>query len=584
MPRRVAACLALLTLSCCLAGCRERAALERAVDPAAQVQAATATREMKSSAKSQTERGQTLGSTRQQTTPGHAAQWQVAPAAAPGDPPHIIAGSAKMRPGHLPTSRMCVSLPMAPLERELPRDFVRVWVMQDDAQTPVDSYEARVSGPAAAGVLHRWFRPRFRVFYLGNPRRGKLVVDVRARGFDDVSRQVTLLPRKQRRQAVRQLCVQRPSGPDVVLRMGPVVRRCLDICGQDPPPTPTRLEIDWRGEGVHRTRSVLLPGRKQQPTSHLALEVPSGARHVSVRPAAVWVATAMDLGPRDVRSDLGLRHPDPPVLRGRVVTPDGGKPTSAKVLLKNETTGSAVTLPCERDGGFHIHGYPAGRLRLEASALGYGKSKPVRLRYDGDSDVDVPAIVLSPPGRLEVVVTGAGRRLTQWVTVRTYGRGSGMPDGHLGVPGAVATKPAEDGTYPIAGLTPGKRKIVVEAPCFDELETVVDIHSGRTTAVAATLAPHPSVWAKLLRPDGTPAANTEVSYECTYWAVGPPEPMQRTRTGSGKTDEDGTLPVDFYARPILSLRVTTECGRGYADGLDKASAAGIGVVTIRLRP
>lgn len=42
--------------------------------------------------------------------------------------------------------------------------------------------------------------------------------------------------------------------------------------------------------------------------------------------------------------------------------------------------------------------------------------------------------------------------------------------------------------------------------------------------------------------------------------------------------------MDFYAKPIISLRVKTEYGRGSADGLDKASSAGIGVITISLRP
>ncbi len=306
--------------------------------------------------------------------------------AGPEEPPHLI--------------RLAINtIPQRELTRELPRDFIRIWLMQDDGKTPVSGRRCRLGGEPVAGGPTGWFYPVAPWFILGNPRDGKLTLQITGKGFEDVTRQVQLPPRAEREQGSREIKPDKPSGPDVIVVVGKLQQRYLSIFaftdsvvadGDRPVP----VAIHWAGPGLSGTEKVQLRLASAGNVYSAEVEVPAGARSAALHPPDPWLAREVELGPRVVTTRADLAGPERFAVTGKVLRPDGSPAPAAEVTLTGPVDGRPHQGRSGPDGRYKIRRLPVGKLRIVASAQGYGDSEPVELDYQAQKDVTAPELRL----------------------------------------------------------------------------------------------------------------------------------------------------------------------------------------------
>lgn len=469
MPRHTAV-LALAVAVVALAGCRQQpGAALRATGQAGNAQV------VEPVDRTQVARGMAAG-TAQST--GRPAIPKPAPAAGPEDPPHII-------------SRLLLSARIAlpQLERELPEDFVRIWAVQDDGKTLVRPTACQVRGEAAQGAPDGWFAVELGYFILGNPREGKLTVDIKARGFADATREVVIPSREQRAGASREDFPRRPTGPDILIKMGKVLQRFLTVTTTPGPPEPRPLSITWSGDGLRSTQAAQLPAGRGGGTAKLELDVPASARRVSIDAGPDLLPVSAEIGPEQLVKHVDLRPYGSFSVSGKVVLPDGRPAENAKVGLWAAGMAEAKRTTCRPDGSYAIHGVPAGVLTVVAGLTAHGRSEPLQLTYDGADDVSAPTLTLGLPGGLNVLVHGSEGLLGQGVRLQAFGETNGAPGQVLARQSVSATQPADKGAYIFDDLITGTWTIQVDHDGYQRATVKTTVESGKSTRVNVTMRP-----------------------------------------------------------------------------------------------
>ena len=253
---------------------------------------------------------------------GHrSAGWPQAPPRAPKTRNPCLPPTAR-KTRHTSSRGLVLWIALPQLERELPEDFVRIWAVQDDGKTLVRPTACQVRGEAAQGAPDGWFAVELGYFILGNPREGKLTVDIKARGFADATREVVIPSREQRAGASREDFPRRPTGPDILIKMGKVLQRFLTVTTTPGPPEPRPLSITWSGDGLRSTQAAQLPAGRGGGTAKLELDVPASALRVSIDAGPDLLPVSAEIGPEQLVKHVDLR-PYGSFSQRQVVLPDG---------------------------------------------------------------------------------------------------------------------------------------------------------------------------------------------------------------------------------------------------------------------
>jgi len=304
----------------------------------------------------------------------------------PEEPPHLIRPAIN-------------TIPQRELSRELPKDFVRIWLMQDDGKTPAAGRRCKLGGEPVAGGPTGWFYPGGPWFVLGNPRDGELTLEITGKGFEDVTRQVQLPPRAEREKGSREIKPDKPSGPDVIVVVGKLQQRYLSIFAFTDSviadaDEPLPVTVRWRGPDLEGTQETQVPLMLQANAYSAEVEVPAGARSASLQPPDPWLPREVEFGPRELTTCADLAGPERFAVTGKVLRPDGSPAPAAEVTITGPRDDRPHQGRCGPDGSYKIRRVPVGKLRIVASAQGYGDSEPVELDYQAQKDVTAPELRL----------------------------------------------------------------------------------------------------------------------------------------------------------------------------------------------
>ena len=415
-----------------------------------------------------------------------------------------------------------------------------------------------------------------------------MTVEVRADGFDDVKRTVELPSRKDRLQACAARAPGRLDGPAVVIKMGKLRHRFLEVLALVPRRRPpfvrsAEMKVVWLGEHLNRAETAVLSVDATDRNPTVSLRVPRGAQRAQLRPDAGWLPADVELSPRVVRASATLAAYGSYNAAGTVTFPDGTPAQGAHVYLWVDGT-YLDDASCDPDGRYRFDSVPPGRLDLVAGSRGSGHSAPYRCEYGGTSDLTVRGLVLGAGGGLMVTVRNPGEVVKGPITLIAQTRGQSVGGKLLAGQTLYPKSQSSRGVFGLQPLTPGVWSITADADGHDRGERTVQVVAGQTIAITITLVPHRSVRSLVLKADGKPVGATEVRCTLTY----PPDPISGRRRPpsplAADTEGDGTLRLDNIGQ-AQSLSVVTRHGHGRLDRLDSlASAAGRVTSEIRLRP
>ncbi len=170
-------------------------------------------------------------------------------------------------------------------------------------------------------------------------------------------------------------------------------------------------------------------------------------------------------------------------VSGRVVDEDSGKPVAAFSItilrpdgpLRDTTVADATFMDSE--GRFTMSGLADGPVKVAARAPGYAPSAPVQADVGGSVELR-----LGRGGTLtgKVIDRASGGALAYARVTVEGGRGEGTS----AAPAAQSTVTAEDGTFTLDGIAPGRRSMLVAA--FEHHGRIV---AGLVFAEGATVGP-----------------------------------------------------------------------------------------------
>lgn len=156
----------------------------------------------------------------------------------------------------------------------------------------------------------------------------------------------------------------------------------------------------------------------------------------------------LDLQPGENALDFRLQGGQ--AVSGRVLDPSGSPASGARVWMR-AGTGAVPEVLSEADGAFRFEGISPGSYWLEAVKDGEGRTRqPVPLQVSG-APVDQIVLELAATGTIRGRILGLS--VTELAQVRiSAGWGGGV------------SEVAHDGSYSIAGLSPGTWSVVAELP------------------------------------------------------------------------------------------------------------------------
>lgn len=250
-------------------------------------------------------------------------------------------------------------------------------------------------------------------------------------------------------------------------------------------------------------------------------------------------------------------------LRGRVVDGEGRDVGGARVVAEfgggdegaGETRG--VVGMTRADGSFAIEGLQPGRYVLRFSKAGYGEvSRIVELSdasVEGKSEIDIGSVVLHREGVIWVEVrdsTGAPLPAEVWAE----GEGD-VASRSVGV--RVGGKAA--GVYRIAGLAPGRFRVLARAEGYFPGEGIVDVRPGLESNLTVKLRRPGALRIRVKSMEGgvsdLPVRVVDLSTgtDVSRWLE---EGWCESSTGGSVTDEDGRLEL----RGVPEGRYRVEAG------------------------
>jgi len=199
-----------------------------------------------------------------------------------------------------------------------------------------------------------------------------------------------------------------------------------------------------------------------------------------------------------------LLNADDRPVRGRVSVQElnGEGTRSIEDLLRVETDG---------EGQFRIERVPSGSHALAVVAPGYAAERVEVSVGDRVSAVDVGDIKLATGLAIRGKVKDASGFPVVGARVRAYGMRSSMTLGLTGGPRWVETSSESDGSFVLAGLSPGIHRLDVSSPGYGHMN--VDRVEAGAENLAIVLKTAGTIRGTVLDPDGRPMDGYQVSAE-----------------------------------------------------------------------
>jgi hypothetical protein len=254
--------------------------------------------------------------------------------------------------------------------------------------------------------------------------------------------------------------------------------------------------------------------------------------------------------------------PPPPIVSGRVLDPQGQPASGATVHLIAHHRFGPGRAKTGKDGAFSFPVEVGGIYRLTAEKDGFGsarRAEPLRIRGS------MPGIEL----RLNRPA-GLSGRVVGLTAKELAGLSLTLEDQHEGASGTL--KVEADGRYRVINLPPGDSRLQAQAGARSA-QALVTVAEGDTKTVDVVFPRLTPVKGRVLRPDGTPAAEAPVicpgpGYDqgSTYsgkdgrFVSLAPEECKRVWARTDK-DAPASAPVNVGAGPVDGITIHLQPGR-----------------------
>ena len=211
-----------------------------------------------------------------------------------------------------------------------------------------------------------------------------------------------------------------------------------------------------------------------------------------------------------------------PAIRGVVLDGDGEPIRSFRVGLLPERKGNEFHTAETRDfesetGLFRFEGVPARRYHVYVHAAGYALAKLPLTAFDGEKDVDLGTITLTPGATVRgfVVDTATGNAVPGAVVLSEEDMpSSGIPFDTARFPlwRPASTTAASDGSFELAHLTAERQILRVSATGYGPVWTKPRVLAEGETLTIDTigLGPGAKLEGTMHLPDGTPFVNAQL--------------------------------------------------------------------------